>query len=362
MRFITCILVLMFNLAAVPYKHSTPMSHKKLSVIIPAYNAQNTIYTCLDSIYNVDLDMQDFEVIVIDDCSTDNTLPMLCNYASCKPNMRILHQEHNQRQGAARNRGIKEAQGEYIAFVDADDEMMSGIVEALSLAEKLKVDMLFCNTLCQKGDGEFLPRHYDIPTNVSINSHAYAEKYYDTYWVGPWTYLWKGNFLRSSGIPFVENRRMEDFDFVEKHIVAATSIAYFDKPIYRYYCNANSGSTIHTSAPDTVGDWVHVSYRRMNWCDTIHEEYPKFTSRIEEQCRIFVNSSLSLRRLSKFSPWEVKNIFGRIGNDAFAYFRSKNDWSLFTQLCLYFPILIYSIIAIIFPLATSGRWIVRKLR
>ena len=71
-------------------------------------------------------------MIVVDDCSTDNTLDALNDYASKHSNMVVLHQEVNQRQGAARNRGIDVAKGEYIAFCDADDTIVAnGVMNAL---------------------------------------------------------------------------------------------------------------------------------------------------------------------------------------------------------------------------------------
>lgn len=334
----------------------------KLSFIIPAYNASGTIIRCLDSIYALPIQNQEFEVIVIDDCSTDNTLAFLQEYATTKSNMLVLHQKRNQRQGAARNRGVQNAKGEYIAFVDADDEVAPNIVDAANVANNTNVDMLFCNTLCQQEDGQFITRTYDIPIATPIDSENFAELYYDTYWVGPWTYLWKRSFLVTSNIPFIEGRRMEDFDFVEKHVISAKNIAYYDKPIYKYYTMALSNSTVHTVAPDTIGDWVHVSYRRMKWCDSIKNEFPQFVSRIESQSYIFVNSSLSLRRLSRFSPKNVQQIFDRIGAEAFDYFKTKSNWRAITYLCIFYPFIAKSIVAIATPIAILARKVVQTIR
>ena len=103
----------------------------KLSIIIPAYNASKTLPRCMDSIFAVGLEEADFEVIAVDDCSTDNTLELLQEYSERHSNVKVLHQTVNKRQGAARNRAIAEADGEYIAFVDADDTVMDGMVKAL---------------------------------------------------------------------------------------------------------------------------------------------------------------------------------------------------------------------------------------
>ena len=91
------------------------------SFIIPAYNASSTIVRCLDSIYTLGLAEQDFEVVCIDDCSTDNTIEVIEHYAKKHSNITLLRQARNHRQGAARNRGVSIAKGEYIVFVDSYD-------------------------------------------------------------------------------------------------------------------------------------------------------------------------------------------------------------------------------------------------
>ena len=81
----------------------------KLSYIVPAYNAASYIQKTLDGVFALPLTQDELEVIVVDDCSTDNTLEILYEMQKTHPNIVVLYQETNQRQGAARNRWYLQA-------------------------------------------------------------------------------------------------------------------------------------------------------------------------------------------------------------------------------------------------------------
>ena len=96
------------------------MSQRKISIIMPAYNVEKTIKKAAYSCVNQSL--KDIELIIVDDCSTDSTRDLMVEIKNEYPDkVKILFQEKNSRQGAARNKGYKEAEGKYILFVDSDD-------------------------------------------------------------------------------------------------------------------------------------------------------------------------------------------------------------------------------------------------
>lgn len=100
-----------------------------ISVIIPMYNAENTIIQALDSIRNQTY-KSPFEIIVINDGSTDNSQSKVENYHSQFPELNLnLIQQENQGVSVARNKGLKSAKGEYIAFLDADDKWLPNKIE-----------------------------------------------------------------------------------------------------------------------------------------------------------------------------------------------------------------------------------------
>ena len=99
----------------------------KVSIIVPVYNEEEYVSTCLLSLINQTLD--DIEIILIDDNSTDNSLNILLDYAKKYPNIKVYHNEKNIGQGASRNRGLSLATGEYIGFVDSDDYIRNTMYE-----------------------------------------------------------------------------------------------------------------------------------------------------------------------------------------------------------------------------------------
>ena len=92
----------------------------QLSIVIPIYNVENYLDTCLSSVMTQDIPLTDYEVILINDGSSDGSLVIAERFAAQYSNVRLISQENRGLSGA-RNRGIEEAQGEYIWFIDSDD-------------------------------------------------------------------------------------------------------------------------------------------------------------------------------------------------------------------------------------------------
>ena len=93
-----------------------------VSVVIPLYNAERFIRVCVDSVLNQTL--ENVEAVIVDDSSPDNSLNLCRELYGNNERVQIVQQPENKGPGAARNRGVLEARGEYIAFLDSDDEMM----------------------------------------------------------------------------------------------------------------------------------------------------------------------------------------------------------------------------------------------
>ena len=112
----------------------------KVSVIIPVYNTEKYLAECLDSILNQTLDS--YEIIIVNDGSTDGSLQLINQYAKRYSNISVINQ-NNQKQGAARNAGLKVANGEYVCFIDSDDMLEKNALDyCYNLASKINLDMI----------------------------------------------------------------------------------------------------------------------------------------------------------------------------------------------------------------------------
>ena len=148
-----------------------------ISVIIPIYNVKSYIKECLDSLINQDINKDLYEIICIDDGSTDGSGKILDEFSVDYPNIRVVHKA-NGGVSSARNEGIKIAKGEYIWFVDGDDIVIhntfSGIIECL---KEKSPDLLFVKPIAFK-DG--------IDTSIyktnEIESDDTTKQYYDWLW------------------------------------------------------------------------------------------------------------------------------------------------------------------------------------
>lgn len=122
-----------------------------LSIIVPCYNAQEYVCTCLDSLVQQKTDIS-YEILVIDDGSTDNTGDILARYSDKNHRMRIITQE-NKGYSGARNSGIIASKGKYLMFVDSDDYVTSGYIENLmSTALKKNADIVACGYFTFRGN------------------------------------------------------------------------------------------------------------------------------------------------------------------------------------------------------------------
>ena len=213
----------------------------KISVIVPVYKCEQYIHRCVNSILNQTF--SDFELILVDDGSPDNCGEICEEYEKKDFRVKVIHQV-NGGQAAARNNGVKEAQGEWLHFVDSDDMIHPKTLEILY---KTAIDNDVKLSMCSAFQGENIPddfsKNFDVTANIlnmdeeNIFHLCKNEKYY--YWVVWGKLLHKSIFLKH---PLTEGRIYEDNAIVCKWLHEAKKVAVIPSPLYFYYINT-SGTT-----------------------------------------------------------------------------------------------------------------------
>ncbi len=248
-----------------------------VSFIIPSYNSAHMVKRCLDSIYALPLKQEEFEVIFIDDCSTDNTVEIVEAYSRPLPegkgvhNLVLLRQPTNNRQGAARNRGVSCAQGEYICFVDSDDAVAEGIVTAIRLAKELQTDMIAFHYVNANEQGQIIreKEHLSFATKQIFSGIEMQNTH--PYWCSaPWGYVYSKAFLDSSNYPFAEGVLYEDSDFIAAHLYYAQRMAY--SPDTGYIVYYRDGSTTHSVSYNNQSDYLLLGTRMLALYTTIQSD------------------------------------------------------------------------------------------
>ena len=279
-----------------------------LSFIIPAYNASSTIVRCLDSIYTLALNENDFEVIVVDDCSTDNTVTVIEEYAKLHNNLILLRQKENHRQGAARNRGLEIAKGEFITFVDSDDIILAGVADALKIAIESAVDLVYCSCYHEQSPSELILKEIKMHEAQILTGVNFCEQYQNegVFWY-PWGILYNRQWLTNLHHQFIEDRQHEDRDWLAYVMSSAGSVANSKSPIYRYVCNPNS--TCRLPRYSTVFDHIASGIRHIDLSKQLAEKCPNLSATLYAFGVDEIHKSIRLRNLTKYAFKDNKNFY-----------------------------------------------------
>lgn len=279
-----------------------------LSFIIPVYNGSEYIVRCLDSITNLAIPEKDYEVIVVDDCSTDNTRDIVREYMASHSQVCLICQTENHRQGAARNRGLKEAKGEYIVFVDSDDYLLPDFVEAYKIALQTKTDMVYFGIEREIKQNEISHMNIDLPQGEIMIGTAYCERYSNdgVFWF-PWSYIIRRNFLFSLNYPFVEDRQHEDRDWLAFVLSQAKTVTYSPQRAYHYCRNPNS--TCRAPKYSTVFDHVASGIRHIDLSERLSKQCPKLSHLLYVFGEDEIYKSVRLRNLTKFSWKDNRHLY-----------------------------------------------------
>jgi glycosyltransferase involved in cell wall biosynthesis len=212
-----------------------------LSIIIPAYNAQDYIDRCIHSALKQDLNPSDYEIIVVDDGSSDQTGKFVTEIASQFTNVKLITQE-NKGEGGARNTGIKGAQGKYILFLDQDDYLIENTIHQLiQIADKEDLDILMADHFHEKtGDTPFKNAIFNTNSTEIVSGKEFLKINAIAWPV--WVYLFKRGFLSQNNLLFRDKGLFTDAEFSLRSIFHAEKMMYVDIFFYSWINNPRSVS------------------------------------------------------------------------------------------------------------------------
>lgn len=265
-----------------------------ISIIVPIYNTAEYLERCVDSIVNQTYSK--LEIILVDDGSTDSSLKLAHALAKKDCRIKVLTQS-NSGAGGARNRGISEANGEYLMFVDSDDYIDQLMVEKmLKSANKHQADLVVCDMYRQKQSGQLniCKGH----KNALTKNNVFADK--AVLFIGdtPCDKLYHNSLWKHS-VCFSEKCWYEDFRTITKIVALAKRVAYVNEPLY-YYC-VHSNSTMNNRNYTKNLEIIEAMSDITSWFEQ-NELRHQYESELEMLCvnHVLVGAGLRVAEIGYF--------------------------------------------------------------
>ncbi len=224
-----------------------------ISVIIPVYNSERYLTKCLDSVGRQDF--KNFEVIIIDDGSTDSSIEIIKEFTNKYLNFKYIQQE-NMGASAARNKGIKISKGKFISFIDSDDFVDKDFLKDM-YKEALDKE---CDVVCCGYSTYYPKKNIVIKDLFMLSSGVYKPYKFLNIMIRDfrihytmWNKLWKRDLFENNNIEYPK-MCFEDISTVPKLIYYSNKIAVISKSYY-YYTN-NKDSLVHTVNVSQLNDYI----------------------------------------------------------------------------------------------------------
>ena len=273
----------------------------KVSLIIPVYNAEEFLDESINSILNQTL--SDIELVCVNDGSKDDSLKMLENFSKKDNRIKIIDQK-NQGCGAARNKALENATGDYIYFFDPDDYLVPDALEKLYENAISNNSDFVIFKIASFRDGE--PINYDEPgfefekifNDIDFNNFTFNYRAIKRHVLlssfAPWTKFYKKEFLdKYDDFRFHTNVAFDDVPFHVQSMLRAKRISYVPEFFYHYrLSNPNSVNNTASNAPDIfkIVDYVEKFLKNENFFNEFREDFIIFKI---TQLSMYISSSHS---------------------------------------------------------------------
>jgi N-acetyllactosaminide beta-1,6-N-acetylglucosaminyl-transferase len=259
-----------------------------ISIIVPVYNAEKYIEKCVGSL--IKQTYEKIEIILIDDGSKDNSYK-ICKEMQSRDSRIISLSKSNGGASSARNRGLKEAKGEYIAFVDADDYVEKDYVQIMYEAiEKNGSDIAICKPIKQYDDGATIEekKYPNIHWCDGSGLLKFLRLEFDINWGAVWNKLFRTKIIKKYKLRYDERIKYgEDFLFVGSYLAYSYSGCIIDKVGYHYVYVGNSVSNMYGTNkgfdPEIIS-WLKSAEKLKKYCDS-EELESAYNSYISYRCQ-----------------------------------------------------------------------------
>lgn len=219
-----------------------------ISVIVPVYNAEQFIAACLDSI--LAQSRTDFEILCVDDGSNDSSLEILESYKEKDSRIRVFSRK-NGGEGAARNTGLEQARGKFIAFVDADDFVdQDWLKKSIGKLESSRADIVIYPVRAYHTQ---MKRYKDMPWSCQAENFPEIfcwkdnpDKIFSSFQNWAWNKVFSASFLKENDLRFQEVLRTGDLAFTCEALILADRITTIKSPVY-FYRIGNPQSNLATN-------------------------------------------------------------------------------------------------------------------
>lgn len=277
----------------------------KVSVIIPVYNVEKFLQRCLDSV--VSQTLSDIEIICVDDGSTDNSASVLADFAKKDQRIKVINQK-NQGVSVARNNGIKQANGEYIGFVDSDDYIEPDFYEKLyQEAKKENADVALTSIQYEKKEKSYILLEHEKKKIATTTSDIFRlfNLPHTTY---IWNKIYRKDFLEKNNISFNEQFHYgEDIIYVTEVASLCHKAVYVPETRYHYIYRENSLVAIREEKPEYKQNRFEA-YQFYDKCIRKKKIKVPYKYQYERKVRIFGLPVIKIREIENIL--KVYYVFG----------------------------------------------------
>lgn len=238
---------------------------KKLTVVIPVYKVEKYINKCLDSLILPDGMMEKLEVIIVNDGTPDNSAIMAKEYEKKYPQTFRVIDKENGGHGSAWNRGLKEAKGKYLKFLDSDD-WFENFEQFFRLLEDLDVDLVYSHiNKCYESSNQVV---LSSAQNVVFNKTFHIEDYnLDILPNGFWYWTYKTEMLQKCHPLFVEHVFYDDAILFYAPYILGKTMCFLDLTLYNYRLDRPGQSVSIEVKKNHAKDYEKVSLSIIDFFD-----------------------------------------------------------------------------------------------